>query len=91
MRAKKTPLRKCIVTQEMYDKRDLIRIVKTPEGAVKLDPTGKASGRGAYMVCTLEAFEKARSKKLLNRALKAEITEDMYKELEEQFLKVVKR
>lgn len=91
MKAKKTPLRKCIVTQEMFDKRDLIRIVRTPEGNIKIDPTGKASGRGAYMVRTLEAFQTAKSKKLLNRALKMEITQNMYDELEEEFLKVVKK
>ncbi len=91
MRAKKTPLRKCIVSQEMYDKRDLVRIVRTPEGNVKVDPTGKASGRGAYMVRTMEAFQMAKSKKLLNRALKMEITEEMYLSLEVELQKVVKK
>jgi predicted RNA-binding protein YlxR (DUF448 family) len=71
--------------------RDLVRIVRTPEGNVKVDPTGKASGRGAYMVCTMEAFQMAKSKKLLNRALKIEITEEMYRSLEEELQKVVKK
>lgn len=91
MRTKKTPLRKCIVSQEMYDKRDLVRIVRTPEGNVKVDPTGKASGRGAYMIRTMEAFEMAKNKNLLNRALKMEITDEMYHSLEEELQKVVKK
>lgn len=62
MKAKKTPLRKCVVTQEMLNKRELIRVVRTPEGEVKLDPTGKASGRGAYISRTMEAFETAKKK-----------------------------
>lgn len=91
MKAKKTPLRKCIVTQEMHDKRELIRIVRTPDGTVKVDPTGKASGRGAYIVRSMEAFQIAKSKKLLNRALKMEISEEMYRALEEELQKVVKK
>ncbi|WCK52856.1 YlxR family protein [Aneurinibacillus sp. Ricciae_BoGa-3] len=89
MKAKKTPLRKCVVTQEMLNKRELIRVVRTPEGEVKLDPTGKASGRGAYISRTMEAFETAKKKKLLNRALKMDVTDEMYNLLEEEFKRIV--
>ncbi|WP_027414643.1 RNase P modulator RnpM [Aneurinibacillus terranovensis] len=89
MKARKTPQRKCIVTQEMMDKRDLIRIVRTPDGEVKLDPTGKASGRGAYISRSRSAFAAAKKKKLLNRPLKMEITDEMYDMLEKEFARYV--
>ncbi|WP_047151682.1 RNase P modulator RnpM [Aneurinibacillus tyrosinisolvens] len=91
MKAKKTPQRKCIATQEMYDKRDLLRVVRTPEGAVKIDPTGKASGRGAYISRSQDAFQTVKKKKMLNRTLKAEITEAMYDELEQEFMRYVRK
>lgn len=91
MKTRKTPQRKCIATQEMFDKRDLIRIVRTPEGDVKLDLTGKASGRGAYISRSLEAFDIVKKKKLLGRTLKADVTDDMYEQLEQEFARHVRR
>ena len=49
MKVKKNPMRTCIVTKEKCEKKDLLRIVRTPEGIVIVDPTGKANGRGAYL------------------------------------------
>jgi predicted RNA-binding protein YlxR (DUF448 family) len=91
VKTRKTPQRKCIATQEMFDKRDLLRIVRTPEGEIKIDPTGKASGRGAYVSRSWEAFEIVKKKKLLNRALKAEVTDEMYEELEREFARLVRK
>lgn len=91
MKARKTPQRKCIATQEMFDKRDMLRIVRTPEGEVKIDPTGKAAGRGAYVSRSREAFDIVKKKRLLNRALKAEITDAMYEELEQSFARSVRK
>jgi predicted RNA-binding protein YlxR (DUF448 family) len=91
VKPRKTPQRKCLATQEMFDKRDLLRIVRTPEGEIKIDPTGKASGRGAYVSRSREAFDIVKKKKLLNRALKAEVTEAMYEQLEQEFARYVRK
>ncbi|MCX7779315.1 MAG: YlxR family protein [Negativicutes bacterium] len=81
MKPKKTPQRMCVGCQEMKNKKELIRVVRTPEGAVLLDPTGKKSGRGAY-VCKQEAcFARAFKEKRLERALKHPIEPAIYEEL----------
>lgn len=65
--ARKVPLRKCILTNEMYPKKELLRIVVNKEGEIFVDPTGKKNGRGSYVVKDLEKVEKARGKKVLER------------------------
>jgi len=60
MKTKKIPLRTCVVTKENLPKKDLLRIVRTPEGEVKADETGKLNGRGAYIKKDLEVLEQAR-------------------------------
>ena len=67
--ARKVPLRKCILTNEMYPKKELLRIVVNKEGEVFVDPTGKKNGRGSYVVKDLEKVEAAREKKALERKL----------------------
>lgn len=67
--ARKVPLRKCILTNEMYPKKELLRIVVNKEGEVFVDPTGKKNGRGSYVVKDLEKVEAAREKKVLERKL----------------------
>ncbi|QQD85715.1 RNase P modulator RnpM [Jeotgalicoccus sp. ATCC 8456] len=67
--ARKIPMRKCILTNEMHPKNDLIRVVKTKEGEVFADATGKKNGRGSYVVKDLEKVNKAREKKALEKAL----------------------
>ena len=67
------PQRTCIVTRQTGDKRGLIRIVRTPEGRVEVDATGKKNGRGAYLTADRTIWERALKGNLLARALKAEI------------------
>jgi predicted RNA-binding protein YlxR (DUF448 family) len=82
MAQKKIPLRKCVGCQEMKPKRDLIRVVLSPENQVFLDPTGKKAGRGAYICKALECFQAARKKKALDRSLKTNVSDEIYQQLE---------
>ena len=79
---RKIPLRKCLATGEQFPKQQLIRVVRNKEGEVFVDPTGKMNGRGAYLKRSHAAFEKAKQKKLLARALQVEIPEEIFSELE---------
>lgn len=78
---KKIPMRRCLATNQSFPKKDLLRIVRTPEGEVKVDLTGKLNGKGAYIFKSLEALELARKKKVLSRALETEIKEEVYEEI----------
>ena len=82
MKVKKIPLRSCVVTKEKLPKKDLLRIVRTPEGSVIVDLSGKANGRGAYIKKDLEVLNKARKSKILERRLECVISDDLYKEIE---------
>ncbi|MER2009120.1 MAG: YlxR family protein, partial [Psychrobacillus sp.] len=62
---KKIPLRKCVATGEMFPKKEMIRVVRSKEGEVSVDPTGKKSGRGAYVSKTVEAVNQAKKKNSL--------------------------
>lgn len=75
---KKKPTRKCLATNEVFNKEDLFRVVKSPSGDVSLDITGKANGRGAYISKSLEAIEKARKSKCLDRALEISVPQEIY-------------
>ena len=75
-------MRKCLASGESVPKKDLLRIVKTPEGEVKVDTTGKLNGKGAYLKKSLEALEIAKKKNLLSRALEVNVDEEVYKEIE---------
>ena len=79
---KKIPMRKCLASGESVPKTDLLRIVRTPEGEVKVDTTGKLNGKGAYLKKSLEALEIAKKKNLLSRALEVNVDEEVYKEIE---------
>lgn len=81
----KIPLRTCIGCQEVKPKRDLIRIIRTPEGKVEIDETGKRSGRGAYLCYNKVCFCEAIKKKRLEKALKIELSLETIKELEKYF------
>ncbi|MDQ0206306.1 RNase P modulator RnpM [Alkalicoccobacillus murimartini] len=81
MSERKIPLRKCIVTNEMKPKKDLIRIVRSPEGDVLLDPTGKKNGRGAYLTNDEKVFLLAKKKDVLSRHLNVTVTPLQYDEL----------
>ena len=79
---KKIPMRSCIVTKEKLPKQELIRVVRTPEGNVIVDLTGKANGRGAYLKKDLAVFEKAQKSKVLNRHLEVEVEDSVFDELQ---------
>ncbi len=81
-KVKKVPLRQCVGCQEMTVKKDLLRIVRTPEGSVFLDPTGKKSGRGAYIHPNRDCLAKSVKGKRLERALQHPITDEVYAQLE---------
>ena len=81
MKAKKIPLRTCIVTKEQLPKQELIRIVKNKENKVFIDETGKANGRGAYLKKDIEVIEKAKKNKILNKKLEIEVPDNIYEEL----------
>ena len=83
MKQRKIPMRTCIVTKEKCEKKDLIRIVKTPEGNIVVDLTGKMNGRGAYLKKEKEVFEIAEQKKVLDRVLETSIPAQLFEELNE--------
>ncbi len=82
MKQRKIPMRTCVVTKEKCEKKELIRVVRTPEGTIEVDLTGKKNGKGAYLKLSKEVIETARKNKALNRALEVEIPESIYEELE---------
>ena len=78
---KKIPMRSCIVTKEKLPKQELIRVVRTPEGNVIVDLTGKANGRGAYLCDNIECLEKAIKTKKLERTFETQIEDKIYEDL----------
>lgn len=78
---KKPPMRTCVVTKEKLEKKDLIRVVRTPEGNVVIDLNGKLNGRGAYLKKDLAVFDKAKKSKILERFLEVEIPDSIFEEL----------
>ncbi|MDH6366060.1 MULTISPECIES: YlxR family protein [Breznakia] len=78
---RKIPLRKCVATQEQLPKKELIRVVRTPEKTVIVDESGKANGRGAYLKRSKEAIDLAQKKGYLKRALNVDIDDALYDEL----------
>ncbi|WP_096199399.1 RNase P modulator RnpM [Bacillus sp. FJAT-45350] len=91
MKQRKVPLRKCIVTNEMKPKKELIRVVRSPEGEVSIDPSGKKNGRGAYISNSQECFELAKKKDVLSRHLNVKVSDEIYDQLEVARAKVVKK
>jgi predicted RNA-binding protein YlxR (DUF448 family) len=88
MRTKKIPLRKCVACQEMMPKKELIRVVRTPDEQVLIDLSGKKSGRGAYLCGKLSCFKLAKKSKALDRALKQTVSQELYDQLASDFVKV---
>lgn len=82
---KKIPMRRCVATMEQYPKKELIRVVRTPNGEVVIDESGKQNGRGAYLKKSMEALQLAKKKKALSRALECEIPDEIYEMLERMF------
>ncbi|MGI5920615.1 MAG: RNase P modulator RnpM [Syntrophomonadaceae bacterium] len=83
-RTRKIPQRMCVGCRQMKDKKELIRIVRTPEGSIEIDSTGKRSGRGAYLCSNPECFNQALKKKGLQKALEKEIEESIISEIMER-------
>lgn len=78
---KKIPLRQCLGCREMKPKRELLRVVRSPQGTVGLDRSGKAPGRGAYLCASPECLQKAIRSKVLARALDVQIPQEVYDSL----------
>ncbi|NLW15089.1 MAG: YlxR family protein [Erysipelothrix sp.] len=78
---RKIPMRKCVVTHEQHPKKDLVRVVLTPEKTVEVDTTGRLNGRGAYLLLDKEVILKAQKTGALNRSLKTQVQEEVYDKL----------
>lgn len=81
MKTRKIPMRSCVVTREKLEKKDLLRVVRTPEGNVIVDDTLKANGRGAYLKKDLEVINKAKNSKILEKHLEVKVPSVIYDEL----------
>ncbi len=81
---KKIPMRKCVGCGEMKPKKELVRIVRLPEGEILVDDTGKKSGRGAYICRNTECLKKARKTRQLERAFSCMIPDDVYDGMEKE-------
>lgn len=84
MKQKKIPMRNCKGCNEMKPKKELIRIVKSPEGEISLDLTGKKNGRGAYICHSLECFRKVRKSRRLEKEFECKIPEEVYDLMEKE-------
>ena len=84
MTVKKIPMRMCTGCSQMKPKKELIRVVRSPEGEILLDETGKKSGRGAYLCPEAECLKKAVKSRRLDRTLQCTVPEEVYRSLEEQ-------
>ena len=82
MKIRKIPMRMCVVTREKLPKSELIRVVKTPEGKVIIDESGKANGRGAYLKKDKEVFLRAKKSNILNRQLEVTVPLEIFDELD---------
>ncbi|MEI5995389.1 RNase P modulator RnpM [Candidatus Enterococcus mansonii] len=81
MKKRKIPLRKSVVSGEMKPKKELVRITRSKEGEVAIDPTGKMAGRGAYVALEPKEVQEAWDKHILDRVLETKLTDSFYQEL----------
>ncbi|GMA70608.1 hypothetical protein GCM10025879_18540 [Leuconostoc litchii] len=81
MKPRKIPMRKDIVTGEMFPKKELVRVVRSKEGDVMLDPSGKANGRGAYISLDVKNAELAKNKRIFDKAFDVKVSDEFYDEL----------
>ena len=84
MQTKHVPMRMCNGCGEMKSKKELVRVVKSKEGEISLDLTGKKAGRGAYICSNLECLQEARKARRLEKAFSARIPDEIYDEMEQQ-------
>jgi len=85
---KKVPMRQCVGCREMKSKKEMMRVIKTPENEILLDVTGKKNGRGAYVCFSGECLNKAIKNKGLERSFKQSIPEEIYERLEEEMKQI---
>jgi uncharacterized protein len=85
MKQRKVPTRTCTGCATSTDKRQFVRVVRTPDGHVEIDPTGKANGRGAYLCADSDCFEMARKRRRLDSALRVTLKDDDYTRLKRDF------
>ena len=83
-KVRKVPQRQCVGCREMKNKKDLIRVVRSPEGAISLDFKGKKPGRGAYVCPDAACLKRARKSRALERAFETAIPAEVYDQLEQQ-------
>ena len=86
IRKKKTPLRMCTGCGEMKPKQELVRVVKSPEGDISLDLTGRKPGRGAYVCKSIDCLKAARKARRFEKAFSCKIPEEIYDRMEEEML-----
>ena len=84
MTPKKIPMRQCTGCREMKPKKELIRVVKSPDGEISIDFKGKKPGRGAYICPDMACFKKVKKSKVLSKTFDIEIPDEIYEELERQ-------
>ena len=85
MKSRKIPMRQCVGCREMKNKKEMMRVLKTAEGSIVIDTTGRKNGRGAYLCMTKDCLMKARKNKGLERSFKMSIPDEVYEELEKEF------
>ena len=81
MKNRKIPMRTCVVTHEKFEKKELVRVVRTPLGTVEVDLTGKLNGRGAYLKKDKDVILKAKQTKVLEKHLEVKIDDEVYEKL----------
>ncbi|MBO7650182.1 MAG: YlxR family protein [Lachnospiraceae bacterium] len=87
-KTRKIPMRKCTGCGELRAKKELIRVLHTPEDTVEIDKTGKKNGRGAYLCDSMECFQKAKKSHAIERSLGVTFSEEIYERLEKEMTKV---
>ncbi len=87
MQPKKIPMRKCTGCGEMKPKKELVRVVKSPEGEISLDLTGKKNGRGAYVCKDADCLKKAQKAKRIERAFDCAIPDEIFEKMEQELIK----
>ena len=90
MTNKKVPMRQCVGCAEMKSKKELLRVIKTPEDEIVLDVTGRRNGRGAYICASMECLKNAQKRHGLERSLKVAIPTEVYENLEMEMSKIAK-
>ena len=84
MQQRKIPVRRCVGCNAQKPKKELVRVVRSPDGTVSVDPTGKKAGRGAYVCRSLDCLKKARKTRRIERSLDCQIPDEVYDAMEKE-------